>query len=138
MLIIEVYNPDVDAIRFLADVRFFVEADSYAYHMLWESEYYGSDKISSWEQISIGITRQVCTISSMPVHVTIFKAVIEGVPVAFYTSDSSLVHWPSVEKYIKSAIGGDWPKYDGTRSAHCNATNFHHCLKAIKEFNEKK
>ena len=112
---------------------FFVNADSFSKHELWRKNQYGEEEYKlDWVQDSSGFSIQVGNLyrksegeyKPMPVMVTCMFAIINGVYVCFYTSDSMVTDWDMVDKFIKKYAG----KYDSGRTAMTNSDNFHHCI----------
>ena len=125
------FNED-DAALF-KDVIFYVEANSYERHTLWERFFSNPDphcKVTSWEQITRGqlITIGVC--DSNPVCVDISWAVIEGYMVMFYYGCSRVVDHDIIEKWFEHFV----PHY---HARHCDAMNFTHCYGEICRLKDK-
>jgi len=111
---------------------FFVEADSYAQFKLWQ-ECRDDYKDVKMIQDGCGFIREIGLLyrkkgkryHSFPVMISFNFAIIKGVYVCFYTSESHLTDWKMVEKFIGKHAG----QYDSaSRRAMTNAHNFHHCV----------
>jgi len=110
---------------------FLVEATGCEQHFLW-SEWH---KRVKWEEQGMGCTGQIGTLDRRPVMLTFFWARINGKLVGFWDSTSQVVDHKMIEKWL--AENCTPPKCDnGTRSAQCDAMNFHHCIHAIQEANK--
>jgi hypothetical protein len=48
----------------------------------------------------------------------------------FYEATSQVVNHQKIDEWIKKHFNGKW---DGSRSARCDANNFHLCIQAIME-----
>ncbi len=122
------------------DVVFMVEATHCEQHYLWLTSFHtdvGYGKVKSWEQEMAGHTCIIGEFGEMPINVCFFYAKIEGRRVCFYEVVSMVTHSDMVEKWMEPRTRH--MKWDsGTRPAHCDAMNFHHCLDAIREMNTGK
>ncbi len=119
------------------DVVFLVEATAYERHVLW-NDYYNKPKyeifVRDWKQICMGRVVQIGTCNKRPVCVDISWAILDGKKVMFYYGISQVVDWEMIDKWMRHFSKGI--KWDnGTRWAHCDAMNFHHCLDRINEKN---
>lgn len=107
-----------------------VEATSHEQHMLWRDFHYkpAGHAPVSWEQVNVGMSRQIGTFGGMPVCVTVFFAVVDGALVAFYDSESMVTHSGMTEEWCRKA-------FVGARS-WSNAQNFHNTLIDIRHRRE--
>lgn len=117
-------------IPLLSSTMFVVDADSFARQMLWKEFHTEHD----WESESLGMIRVVGEFAGVPTWVEFFWVTIDGQRVMFYTPISEVVHHGLVEKWLRLHCNPTWD--GGTRRAHCDAMNFHHCLDAIEEANK--
>lgn len=113
---------------------FFVNADDFAKFELWRANKYEKEEKYKvdWVEDNCGFGETIGTLyrkngkkyEPMPVTVTCMFAILNGVYVCFYTSDSMVTDWKMVEDFISQYAG----QYDSaSRRAMTNATNFHHC-----------
>lgn len=89
----------------------------------------------SFEHISMGSGPVIGEFGGMPVAITIFWQIINGVLVAFYEGTSVVVHHGMIRDWVK----GNFPclkKYGGWRYRYCNVANIHHLLNYIDEKNK--
>lgn len=90
-----------------------------------------ADQRLAWEQLNPGYMVTVGECAGMPVCVCVTFARIRGRIVAFYYATSQVVDHRMVEKWLAKEFKP--PKWDsGTRTAHCDAQNFHLCASAIE------
>jgi hypothetical protein len=120
---------------------FLIEANSYEMQSLWaeysnESLRLGKWNRYNWHQISMGKTYQLGTLDGRPINVAVFWAIINERKVAFYYGCSQLVDHALIEKWWRSLKIPKWDR--GTRLAHCDASNFHHCINAIDDLNSER
>jgi hypothetical protein len=117
---------------------FVVEASSYEKQSLWE--HYAQDSADliprtsaarvPWIDQNRGWWFQVGRIARRPVVISVFGALLNERPVLFYEATSAVVDWKQIEGWFKENC---WPTWDnGTRRAHCDAMNFHHCLEVVR------
>ena len=108
------------------DVVFLVEATSNEQFLLWEKH----NKSYVWQQITTGQFVTIGTLDNRPINVDISYAIICGKKISFYEGISQLVDHKMIE---------DWLRYHtshiiyGGRWARCNATNFHNCLRVLRD-----
>jgi hypothetical protein len=111
---------------------FLVEASSFEKHRLWEM---WRERVS-WEQDSMGCMGQIGVLDNRPVTLSIFWAQINGQLIGFWESPSQVTDSAMAERWF--ALNCMPPKWDkGTRNARCDAQNFHLCVQAIQEANER-
>lgn len=119
------------------DVVFMVEATLAEQHYLWLTSFehdIGYGKVKSWEQEMAGHTCVIGEFGGMPINVCFFYNKIEGRRVCFWEVVSMVNHSDMVEKWMAPRTAH--MRWDaGSRPAHTNAMNFHHCLDAIREMN---
>ena len=136
---------DIDP-RF-AETQYVVEVDDGGSHRLWSSySHHGSDDVRDeakswrdpnpryeWIQESDGVLYQVGAFGPkkdvMPVTVSFFWYIIDGVRVLFYHPCSMVVHHDIVEQWLKLCCNPQWRG----RRAHCDEESFHHCLHMIDD-----
>jgi hypothetical protein len=118
-----------------AKTIFFVEGDSYhAVSMYSKMECYN---IQTWIDIDC-IIRHVGDIKgdkTLPVKVEFNWKLINGQMICFYNGCSNYVDWNMIEQYIDTNYHRKWN--NNTRLARTNLTNFHLCIHAIQERNQK-
>ena len=117
--------------KLFEDVFFLVEATDAERFFLWKEN--DESKRVSWEDIMRGYSIQIGTLDKRPVMVTIFYAMLNGKKIMFYEGTSQVVDHKMIELWIQHFSLNNIRWDNGTRWAHCNAMNFHHCLEAIKE-----
>lgn len=129
-----------DYAKLFEGVVFIVECTFNEMHSFWEDYYYKPKykkaKIKDWKQESMGQTITIGTCDKRPVCISIFWSWLDGHRVMFYEASSQVVDHKMVEKWI-------WHfskhiKWDGTRWAHTNSSNFHHCINTIQDLNKAK
>ncbi len=120
------------------EVAFIVEATHEEYMSFWrefssESDYPRmNDKTITWKQESVGASRQIGEINGRPIVVELRYARINGRRVCFYNGCSQLVDHIMIREWLEH-FTEKTIRHEG-RFAHCNASNFHHCLHAIEAF----
>lgn len=116
------------------DTVFLVEANSFETHKLWE-EIHDKQGIP-WQQDS-GVLLTIGCIDNdeeKPVCVSFMWNRIDGQLVCFYEATSRYVDHEMVEAWLNEHC---CPKWDsGTRTARCDANNYHHCLHAIEQLKD--
>lgn len=135
------FNINSEDKKLFENVSFLVEATYYEQQLLWEKFHYHPDKnsvsVKDWVQDTMGRIVTIGYVDKRPVCVGIFYANLNGKKVAFYEGTSQLVDHQMIKDWLKhwtSKIRWD----NNTRWAHCDAQNFHHCLKAIGAYGENK
>jgi hypothetical protein len=115
-----------------AETFFVVEATSFEKFCIWKEWH----EQVIWEDEMRGCIGQIGTLARRPVTLSVFWARIEGRLVAFYESPSQVTDSIMVEKWL--GLNCAPLKWDnGTRNARCDAQNFHLCIAAIREANER-
>lgn len=114
----------------LSCAEFVVEASSYEQQALWEKHALeaGGDSNTRvhWVDQTRGWLVEVGKLDGRPVCVNVRGSLLNGLAVLFYEATSEVVDWRMIENWFQERC---WPKWDnGTRRAHCDADNFHHCL----------
>lgn len=131
---------------------FIVEATSFEQQMLWRDHSIESRHSQfplaggarmKWEQINPGWLVTVGHLGTMkgkgkfkkrPVCISVSWSRIDGYLVMFYYQCSQVTDSVQTEKWLEENFKG---KHDGgTRRAQCDAMNFGHCLRAIREANQ--
>jgi hypothetical protein len=112
---------------------FVVEASSFEHQSLWERWAKQSaspvNSLLDWRDCGRGWLIQVGTLDRRPINLNISGATLNGYNVLFYEAVSQVIDWAQIEKWFKKHC---WPKWDnGTRRAHCDAMNFHHCVEVV-------
>lgn len=138
-------EPEIKSL--LDGIAFVVEATSYEQLSLWQQWSTEAQKgdlawtppkrlrtnFVAWEGDRAGWMVEVGKVNGAPVCISMMGATLDGVRVLFYEATSRVVDWGMIEAWFKENC---WPRWDsGTRRAHCDAMNFHHCLDAIRERN---
>lgn len=129
-------DPRYESLEQLASVAVFVvEASRFEQQILWEKWAKQSPTptkpLLDWQECGRGWLTQVGELDNRPVNLSIFGARLNGRDVLFYEAVSQVVDWAQIEKWFKENC---WPKWDsGTRRAHCDAMNFHHCIEVVTE-----
>jgi hypothetical protein len=124
------YAPSPEIAKELQATVFVVAATSFETLSLWR-ECHDSH---SWQDVRHGWLAQIGQVGDMPVCISLHWAVIDGRRVLFYEATSQVVDHRMVEAWLKEHCN---PVWDGSRRAHADAGNFHLCLQAIRELNEK-
>ncbi len=103
--------------------------------MLWKAHHHEPrrDEISvpDWKEVSMGKGIQIGEVDHRPVCVDIRYAFINGKKVMFYDGCSQIVDYQMVEDWLRGYTLNTIRWDGGHRWAHCNSTNFHHCLDAV-------
>jgi len=122
------------------DVVFMVEATHFEQHMLWltyfeEAEAVGyGQPVQTWEQEMAGHTCIIGEFAGMPINLCFYYAKINGRRVCFWECVSMVQHSDMIEKWMEPRTKHiRWD--NGYRPGHTNASNFHHCLGAIRDLN---
>jgi hypothetical protein len=122
--------------------EFVVEASSFERQALWEGWAKDASGLSGvsvrpnrdridWRDQSRGWLEQVGELDARPVNISLSIAWLNGHPVLFYEAVSQVVDWKRIEAWFRERC---WPLWDnGTRRAHCDAMNFHHCLEVCHD-----
>lgn len=118
-------------------VVFLVEATSNEQQAFWSDWFYKpkfeTNLIKDWQEMSIGNIIEIGRLDNRPVNIAINWAFLEGYRVMFYDAVSQVVDYKMVEDWIKH-FSFDTIKWDnGHRWAHCDSSNFHLCISAIKD-----
>ena len=110
--------------------EFVVEATSFERLILWGENRNGVNRVG-WEDIGDGWLETVGLYQGRPACISLSWAILNGHPILFYDATSELVDHLMIEQWFKENC---WPLWDkGTRRAHCDAMNFHHCLSHCKK-----
>lgn len=120
------------------EVAFLVEATNQEYMGFWADFSHQSDhprfkdKTVKWEQESLGKSREIGKINGRPIVVDIRYARLNGRRVAFLEGCSQLVDHVMIREWLEH-FTEKTIRHDG-RWAHCDSSNFHHCLDGIGAF----
>lgn len=128
----------VDLDEALRVAEFVVEASSFETQALWER--FADDAKDlvprmneariDWKDQSRGWLVTVGMLDQRPVCVSLSISTLNGHAVLFYEVTSEVVDHAQIEDWFRERC---WPLWDhGTRRAHCNAMNFHHCLEICR------
>jgi hypothetical protein len=115
----------------LKKTLFIVEANSFEQFILWEKNH---EKVK-WIQIMDGWLINVGEVNGRKCCLSVSWANIDNQLVMFYYPTSSIVDWRLIDEWLAQNFSGKWD--NNTRNADCDAQNFHLCLQAIKEANNK-
>lgn len=88
----------------LAESFYAVEADSYAYHMIWKEYFYDVTKEKrkyDFVQDNSGIGHTIGMINKRPVVLQFNWWIINGHRILFYSVCSQIVDWKMVEEWLK-------------------------------------
>jgi hypothetical protein len=124
---------DDNAENRLKNTIFVVEATSFEVFSLWKENAENSFRRQnsvSWEQMD-GWIINVGELYGRPCNISTLWVRIEGQLVMFYYPCSQVADSAKTDKWIDEHFSGRWD--NNTRSARCDAMNFHMCLKAIQE-----
>lgn len=111
---------------------FLVEATSFERQCLWEKW----NKKLNWKDQGMGCVGQIGTLAKLPVVICFFWAHIDGRQIAFWESTSRVTDSEMAKKWLEENCIP--PKWDGgTRNSRCDAANFHLCIHAIQEANQR-
>lgn len=77
---------------------------------------------------SLGFWQQIGEFGGMPVTLSVSFAKIDGRRIAFYSSESIVVHWDMIREWVKKQA----PNVQNT-----NAMNFHHAISYVQNLNKK-
>lgn len=119
--------------EFFKDVAFIVEADDFSRHALWNLYHtkpaYGV-KVASWEEVMVGKMVKVGELDGRPVNIVLSWAILNGKRVMFWFACSQVVDHKMISAWFDHfAKNIRWD--NGTRSARCDASNFHHVLDVV-------
>jgi hypothetical protein len=125
------------------DTIFVVEANSFEMMALWSRHSHEGSTESTirpykrykWEHDSYGKTVEVGQIDGHPITITFFWQIIDGYYVTFYERCSWYIDLYQVDAWLLAHCNPTW---DSSCRAHCDASNFHHCLNAIDDLNGKR
>lgn len=123
------------------NVFFLVEANSHERHTFWVDYFYkprkDSPTISTWEQEMCGEMVYLGKLDKRPVYVQIWWDILNGKRIIFYDGCSQVVDHKMIEDWLKHFTLKTIRYDNGTRWAHCDSMNFHHCLQALRDLNVK-
>ncbi len=111
---------------------FLVQATHFEKHQLWKEWHKSVD----WQQEDAGYGQEIGTLADRPVVLSVFWVRINGRLVAFWELTSGVADYIMAENWFSQYCTP--AKWDATRSAKCNASNFHLCIQAIEEENKTK
>lgn len=122
--------------KLFKDIVFLIEANRNEQLAFWRDHFHDprhkNDHIKEWKEVSMGHGITIGTVDNRPVVVSISYAFLNGKKVMFYEGVSQLVDHQMIEDWLMRYAENI--KYDnGTRWAHCNSSNFHHCLHFVKD-----
>lgn len=132
-------NLEPDAEGRVKQSIFAVEATSAEYSFLWanhasESSSRQFDPVD-WREVGMGFGVTVGTLKKMPVVISLRWAFLDGQLVMFWHATSQVVDHRQIDNWMEKHFTAKW---DGTRRATCDASNFHHCIGAVREANAAK
>ena len=131
----------------LAKTFFIVEATSFEQQQLWSDH---SDESMSrspllaangsptveWVQMNPGWIVQLGKLGKRPVNMSVNWARIDGRLVMFWYLCSQVADYAMAEKWLEKHFHGTYD--NGHRRAETDASNFGHCLSAIREANKNR
>lgn len=118
------------------DVVFLVQCTHHEQFTFWQDYFrkpkYKESAVKSWEQEGSGYLITIGEIDNRPICINVWWEWLEGYRVMFYEATSQVVDYVIVDNWIEH-----WTlksmRYDGGyRWAHCDSSNFHHCIHAIQ------
>jgi hypothetical protein len=109
-----------------ADTVFVVEADLFKHRVLMNT---WKDRVA-WEEDNYGCFAVVGKAFRHDIAVQFWWAKLDGHRVLFYEPTSQVVDHRTIDAWLKTNCNPQWD--GGSRRAHCDATNFHLCVQAIK------
>jgi len=122
------------------DVVFLVECTHNESFTFWKDYHYEPRKdtpvVKKWEQEMAGHMVCIGELDKRPVCVSIFYAKLNGKRVAFYEGTSQVVDHLMIEEWLHHWTLEKIRWDNGHRWAHCDSSNFHHCLDAIGVLDE--
>jgi hypothetical protein len=129
------HRPDETAESRLLQTKFAVEANNFEQFVLWsrhskESPERTDPNPMQWQQVSPGWVVTVGTIDDRPCNISMTWNELDGMLVCFYYACSQVVDHKQIEAWLEENFKGTW---GGGRRATCDASNFHHCLDALKQ-----
>lgn len=126
--------------KYLKRTVFMVEANSFETFTLWSrwandsrEKLHGYRHVE-WEQLNPGALVTIGELDNRPVCMEFQWARINGFVVCFWNMCSQVTDSVMAEKWLDEHFTGKWDK--GTRRAHTDACNFHHCIDAIEELDK--
>lgn len=118
------------------DVEFLVEATYNEQHHFWVDYHYkprtDSVEVKSWECEGRGHMIEIGELDKRPICVSIFYGKLNGKRVMFYEGCSQVVDHKMIEDWLQHYTLKTIRWDNGHRWAHCDSSNFHHCLEHVK------
>lgn len=131
----KLYDFNEEDKKLFKDVVFLVEATYNEQHQFWENYHYKPKyeglAVKNWEQEGMGRVVTIGEIDKRPVSISIFWAKLNGKRVMFYEGCSQVVDYKMIEDWLHHFTLETIRWDNGHRWAHCDSSNFHHCLDAI-------
>lgn len=128
--------PNYSIEQLLEKVHFWVEADGFAQHCLWE-DYGQNSPCQGAENLDFhiggyGVGFLTDTIYNTNIRTTVMVRpfLLNDVLCAFYEATSEVVSWRKVEQFLRANA----KKYVNN---NCNATNFHLCIQRTEDISSK-
>jgi len=123
--------------RLQHDVFFLVECSSESYHALWGQFSDQSDRAITgnpveWEELGISHSLEIGKVGDegRPVMLHLRYAWVEGRLIGFWHMHSAVQDFTMAEAFLKKHFTKKWDH--ANRAATCDASNFHHCLEAVR------
>lgn len=116
----------------LANTFHTIEADDYAFHMIWKEYFYDvheSARKYEFVQDHSGFARQIGIINKKPVMLNFRWWIVNGHPVLFYGCNSQVVDWEMIEDWLK--------KYMPHVKYTSDAANAHNVFSECKKIEPK-
>jgi len=127
--------------EYLKDVEWIIEATNDDRFQIWKDYH---DKMD-WKEVSFGWSYMILEMvvkpkgsvkkETLPVMLEFSFAIVNGHKIAFYTSNSRLVHHGYIEAFLTTYFQRTHQEY--TRWNHTNATNAHNCLNYLNDIDKK-
>jgi hypothetical protein len=127
--------------KLFKDVVFLVDASYTEHFFLWKENFHELTRqyyaVKTWEDEGMGHSINIGEINKRPVCVTLFYTEINGHRVMFYEGTSQVVDHKMIERWLQHWTLKTIRWDNGHRWAHSDAMNFHHCIDAIQELNDR-
>jgi hypothetical protein len=127
--------------EYLEDVEWIIEATSKERFQIWKDYH---EKMN-WEEVNFGLSYEILIMmvkpkgsekeEALPVMLELSFAIVNGHKIAFYTSNSRLVHWGYIEAFLITYFQRTHDGY--TRWNHTNASNVHNCFGSLDDIDKK-
>lgn len=102
------YKQDEQMREFLKGVQGVCEVDSYSRHMLWEENHWKAEamdrKKRTWVSDMSGLGETVGFLDNRPVHISLFKSVIDGKTILFSEATSTVVDYDMIRDWYEKNL----------------------------------